>query len=216
MSTDLKNIDNNLNISETFNRKTDLILIDIYQYLYGDTLSCTLYYVVLVSILLVGPLLCLTIVFYEHFGLDRQKRTILNRLSSHIFSNIAINSFIWSLLRILRDNIGLLKHQVITPVALFSAGIWLSSTLFITELTVFRFLYIVVWKRLKAINDDFWNCILVLSNVLIAIYICVGIHLTGSHGYDTGYIIEVIHTTEDNRYVTILASLLGTGFKKYI
>ena len=154
----------------------------------------------LILILLVGPFLSITIVFYEYFGSDRQKRTILNRLSSHIFLNIAINSFIWSIIRILRDILGLLNYSFITPVALFSAGIWISSSFFLTELTVTRFLYIVIWKRLKAINDDFWNCVLLLSNILVAIYFCIGIHLFGYHGYDTAYIIDVIHI-EEQRYV---------------
>ena len=174
--------------------------ITVYEYLYGDYSQRIPYYIVLILILLVGPLLCITIVFYEYFSSDRQKRTILNRLSSHIFLNIAINSFIWSILRILRDILGLLNTSFITPVVLFSGGIWISSTLFITELTVSLFLYIVIWKRLRAIDDDFWNCVVLLSNILIAIYFCTGIHLCGSHGYDTGYIIDVIHI-EEKRYI---------------
>ena len=199
-------------ISEIFNKTFDLDdkieddieesnfnSIAVYEYLYGGYFQRISYYVVLILILLVGPFLSITIVFYEYFGSDRQKRTILNRLSSHIFLNIAINSVIWSILRILRDTLGLLNTSLITPVALFSGGIWISSTLFITELTVSRFLYIVIWKRLRAINDDFWNCVVLLSNILVAVYFCIGIHLCGSHGYDTGYIIDVIYL-EEKRY----------------
>ena len=180
--------------------KDDSNLIVVYEHLYGDYFVRIFYYIVLILILFVGPSLCITVVLYEKFGADRQKRTILNQLSSHIFLNIAINSFTWSILRILRDSLGLLNTHFITPVALFSAGIWISSTLFITELTVSRFLYIVIWKRLKEINDDFWNCIALLSNILIAVYFCIGIHLCGYHGYDAGYIIDVIHVDE-KRYV---------------
>ena len=77
------------------------------RYLTYNFATILFYYVLLLIILIIGPFLCVTIVLYENFGSDRQKRTIINRLSSHAFLNIAISSFIWSIIRIIRDNVGL-------------------------------------------------------------------------------------------------------------
>ena len=168
------------------------ITIAIYEYLYKANFACSLfYYILLLIILTFGPFLCVTIVVYENFGSDRQKRTIINRLSSHVFSNIAINSFIWSILRIIRDNVGLLSHSLAASINSFSAVVWISSTFFITELVIFRFLYIVVWRRMKEINDEFWHYILLLSNILISITFAVGNYLCGNTGYDKVVIVDV-------------------------
>ena len=182
----------NITNSSLRHEEMDNITIAIYEYLYkANFASSVFYYILLLIILIFGPFLCVTIVVYENFGSDRQKRTIINRLSSHVFSNIAINSFIWSILRIIRDNVGLLSHSLTASINSLSAVVWISSTLFITELVIFRFLYIVVWRRMKEINDEFWHYILLLSNILISITFAVGNYLCGHTGYDKVMIVDV-------------------------
>ena len=182
----------NITNSSLRSEEMEKITIAIYEYLYKANFASSLfYYILLLIILIFGPFLCVTIVVYENFGSDRQKRTIINRLSSHVFSNIAINSFIWSILRIIRDNVGLLSHSLAASINSISAVVWISSTLFITELVIFRFLYIVVWRRMKEINDEFWHYILLLSNILISITFAVGNYLCGNTGYDKVMIVDV-------------------------
>ena len=182
----------NITNSSLRSEEMEKITIAIYEYLYkANFASSFFYYILLLIILIFGPFLCVTIVVYENFGSDRQKRTIINRLSSHVFSNIAINSFIWSILRIIRDNVGLLSHSLAASINSISAVVWISSTLFITELVIFRFLYIVVWRRMKEINDEFWHYILLLSNILISITFAVGNYLCGNTGYDKVMIVDV-------------------------
>ena len=188
LTTESVNITNSSLPSEEMEK----ITIAIYEYLYKANFASSLfYYILLLIILIFGPFLCVTIVVYENFGSDRQKRTIINRLSSHVFSNIAINSFIWSILRIIRDNVGLLSHSLTASINSLSAVVWISSTFFITELVIFRFLYIVVWRRMKEINDEFWHYILLLSNILISITFAVGNYLCGHTGYDKVMIVDV-------------------------
>ena len=188
LTTESVNIANSSLRSEEMEK----ITIAIYEYLYKSNFACSLsYYVLLLIILIFGPFLCVTIVVYENFGSDRQKRTIINRLSSHVFSNIAINSFIWSILRIIRDNVGLLSHSLAASINSISAVVWISSTFFITELIIFRFLYIVVWRRMKEINDEFWHYILLLSNIFVSISFAVGNYLCGHTGYDKVVIVDV-------------------------
>ena len=182
----------NITNSSLRSEEMEKITIAIYEYLYKANFASSLfYYILLLIILIFGPFLCVTIVVYENFGSDRQKRTIINRLSSHVFSNIAINSFIWSILRIIRDNVGLLSHSLAASINSISAVVWISSTFFITELVIFRFLYIVVWRRMKEINDEFWHYILLLSNILISITFAVGNYLCGHTGYDKVMIVDV-------------------------
>ena len=182
----------NITNSSLRSEEMEAITIAVYEYLYNTNLACSLlYYGLLLIILIIGPFLCLTIVLYENFGSDRQKRTIINRLSSHGFLNIAISSVIWSIIRIIRDNVGLLSHSLAESITLISVVVWISATFFITEMVIFRFLYIVVWRRMKEINDEFWHYILLLSNILISVNFAIGNYLCGHSGYDKMSMIDV-------------------------
>ena len=163
----------------------------VYEYMYGDVASYIMYYMFIVLSLTVCPLLCISIVLYEHFGADRQKRTILNRILSCTLSNIAILSFFWGLLRILRDALGLLPPLPITWLHFFTKSIAYSTILFTSELAMFRFLFIVVWKRMKAINDEFWMTVLAMSTYLIAFYSILTAHFIGSNVAKMPWIINV-------------------------
>ena len=174
--------------------------IHVYEYLYSDVFAHVMYYVVLVTVLIFGPLLCIPIVLYETFGGDRQKRTIINRLSSFIFSGIALQSCIWSILRILRDIFGLFYDHQITPVIIVSQAIALSNLYLLTEITILRFLYIVVWKRMKMINDEFWNVILTVSTNLMVTYFAASAHLCGDNSNNMDQIIDITHYKEQ-RYI---------------
>ena len=174
--------------------------ITIYEYMYGDDISYAIYYSALVLILVVGPVLCLTIVLYEHYGGDRQKRTIINRLASLIFTNIALQSCIWSILRIMRDMFGLLPTNMTTVAAMFAVTVQISSLFFVTELTIFRFLYIVVWRRMKTIEDDFWNFVLTVSTALVSVYYVLAFYICGDKNYDMGYITDITEY-EEQRYI---------------
>ena len=159
---------------------------EIYDHLYGNTFSYVIYCIVLGLILFVGPLLCLSIVLYERFGGDRQKRTIMNRLTSIIFTNIAFQSVIWSILRIVRDVFGLLPPHIFRIVTFVPQICVMSTLLFVTELTVFRFLYVVVWRRMKTIEDDFFEVVLTLSTLLIAAFFILSKYTFGDESYDIG------------------------------
>ena len=154
-----------LNESETLYSSTK-----VYEYMYGNSTLYVTYYFGLAIVVILGPLLSLTIVFYERFGADRQKRTIINRLLSLIFINIAIQSCIWSVFRLVRGTVGLLEDDSILLIILFSQVLTTSSLFFSTEVTVLRFLYIVVWRRMKTINDDFWNVVLMISTYAFRVF----------------------------------------------
>ena len=144
---------------------------EIYNYLYGDLIPRASYYLILGVIIVFGPLLGITMVLFERFGADSQKRTIINRLCSFVFINVSIMSFTWCTLRILRDNFGLLTSKLFEYISIILMWLDISTLLFITEITVFRFLYIVVWRRMKVINDEFWTTVLSKSTYLVVFYL---------------------------------------------
>ena len=165
---------------------------DIYEYIYGDLPSRASYYAIVFLVVTVGTFLSLTIVIYEQFGADPMKRTIINRLYSLVFSNLAVNFWIWGTLRVLRDIFGLLPSQKLTWVFCIAQSIGLSSFLFTTELTIFRYLYIVMWKGVRQINDDFWAKFLALSTYSISLYSCIVAHFCGRGSpWDQGQIIDI-------------------------
>ena len=166
----------------------------VYAYLYGDVTSYIMYYAVIVVSVIVVPLLCISIVLYERFGADTQKRTILNRILSFILLNVTILSLFWGVLRILRDSIGLLPSGSVTWLFFFWKSIGHSTLLFASELAIFRFLFIVVWKRMKAINDEFWMSVLAMSTYFIAFYTILIGYLIGDDLEETPGIINVTCT----------------------
>ena len=79
LTTESVNITNSSLRSEEMEKITNAI----YEYLYKANFASSLfYYVLLLIILIFGPFLCVTIVVYENFGSDRQKRTIINRFQA--------------------------------------------------------------------------------------------------------------------------------------
>jgi len=97
----------------------------------------------------------------------------------------------------MRDMFGLLPAHITKPVALISGIVKLSTLFFVTELTLFRFLYIVVWRRMKTIEDNFWDFVLTISTYLVALYFVLTLNLFG--GLDMAKIVDVTEF-EETRY----------------
>ena len=188
---------NSINRFDKIQNNTDILLssIDqsvIYDYIYGDFPSRVSYYIAIFLIVTVGSFLSLTIVIYESFGADPMKRTIISRLHSLIFSNLVITFWIWGLFRILRDLYGLLPSEKLTFVLCITQSIGVSSVLFTTERTIFQFLYIVIWKSVRQINDEFWVKFLAVSSYSVAFFSCSIAHFCGrGSSWDQGQIIDI-------------------------
>lgn len=175
----------------------------IYEYLYGEIVSRIIHLTVIVFIIGIGPLLCTVIVLYEYIGADRRKVTIINRLRPPIYINIALQSLIWGIVRIFRDILGLLPYALVTPLLALSQILLLSALLLATELTVFRFVFIVVWKRVKPFDDEFWSLALMIVTHLVAVSFLLTISFVGGHSYDMTTIIEVTDK-QDIRYSNVI------------
>ena len=135
----------------------------IYDYIYGNLVAQICYLILITLSLLGGPLLSVPIVLYERFGADAQKRTIMNRLVSMSFSNLTIVHLLWGILRLVRHFYGLLPSILTSTVFYFRNWLFVSTILCYNQMTIFRFLYIVIPKRMNVINGEFWITALGMS-----------------------------------------------------
>ena len=140
----------------------------LYHELYGNVEGKVVLYSSLFLTSIIGPALSMGIILFEQFGGDRQKRTIMNRLLSCTLINLALLSIHGGILRIVRDCYGLLPFGIMLWDNFFVSFLRANTLLFYIELSFSRYLYIVIWKRLRAINDDFWSAFLVLSTIMVS------------------------------------------------
>ena len=105
----------------------------------------------------------LGIVIFEIFGGDSQKRTILNRLLSACLINAAISFIGLGIMRTIRDAIGVFDYNLGLILRLCLRFFVNSGYIFYNILTIFRYLFIVVWKRMRGVQDKFWSYFICFS-----------------------------------------------------
>ena len=182
---------------ETHN-DSDSVANYIHDYMYGGIPSQICYHIMIILPTLIGSLLAISIVLYEQFGADRQKRTIINRFLPFIIANLMISILTWNVVRLIRNSYGLLPYQWIAWEFYLRKWLNLSTVFFYNQLTIFRFLYIVVWKRVKVINDEFWITVLSMSTYLITFFFCIIVYLLGTTFGTSWGLIEV--TNYESQY----------------
>ena len=153
----------------------------LYESLYGGTQGKILLYWSIFQFSFVGPVLMFGIVIFEMFGGDSQKRTIINRLLSAILINTAIWSILGGVVRIVRDTCGLIDLDLALFFRLSLIFLRTSIYIFYNLLTISRFLFIVVWKRMRGVQDKFWMLFLTITTYLISFLFVGLIWLSGTH-----------------------------------
>ena len=134
------------------------IELDLFHnYLYGTIAAKCGYYFMMFLLHVVGVILLLGVVLFETFGGDAQKRNILNRLVSVCCANQILVSITLGICRIYRDVDGLIDISVMTWIEGFGQVCILSTEFFLAQMTILRFLYIVIWKRVRILDDSFWT-----------------------------------------------------------
>lgn len=145
------------------------LMEDYHLYLYGSVPSKLGFYLAHFGISFIGPLLSFGIVLYENFGGDRQKRNIMNQLLSGFIITCFVPNTIFSMCKIWFDLFGLIDARAMSVLVGFCYFVFMNAFGYVNELTILRFLYIVKWKRIKVINDQFWFHVLSVSNAFIAL-----------------------------------------------
>ena len=153
-----------VNVTDQLDETSELL----YNHLYGNTEGKLVLYVSLFLTSVIGPILVMGIIIFEMFGGDSQKRTIVNRLLSAVLCNCAILGTIFGILRVVRDLYGLVEARWVLLFYLVMV-IKCAAIIFLTLLTLARYLFIVIWKRMRGINDPFWFKFLCLTTYLISL-----------------------------------------------
>ena len=169
----------------------------LYQYLYGDVSGKIVLYSNIVVSSLVGPILMIGIVIFEMFGGDSQKRTIVNRLLSALLINTAIWSFLLGITKASRDIVGLLDYKTALFLQISARLFSNTAYIFYNVLTIIRYLFIVVWKRMRGFQDKFWSSVFCLSAYTLSIWFNIVFIMTGFHP-DQDLLIRITKNTTEN------------------
>ena len=166
MSNDTQNAEN----ADDLYLKNEIL----YEYLYGDFEGKIILYITIFFIFLIGPILMIGIVIFEMFGGDSQKRTIINRLLSGFLGNVAVFGFMTGVSRIIRDSYGLVDSRLGMCIQFTRMGLKNAMYLYYSSMTIWRFLFIVVWKRMKGVQDNFFSTFITLSIYVFCVWGNVG------------------------------------------
>ena len=143
----------------------------LYEFLYGDFEGKIILYITIFFIFLIGPILMLGIVTFEMFGGDSQKRTIINRLLSGFLGNVAVFGFMMGVSRIIRDGYGLVDSQLGMCIQFTRMVLRNAAYLYYISLTIWRFLFIAVWKRMRGVDDNFFSTFITLSIYVFCVWV---------------------------------------------
>ena len=169
----------------------------LYQYLYGGVSGKMVLYSNIVVSSLVGPILMIGIVIYEMLAGDSQKRTIVNRLLSALLINTAIWSFLLGIIKTSRDINGLLDFNIALILQL-SARLFLNAAyISYNVLTIIRYLFIVVWKRMRGFQDKFWSSFFCFSAYTLSVWFIIVYLMSGFHP-DQDLLIRITKTSTEN------------------
>ena len=169
----------------------------LYDYLYGNFSGKVILYSNVAASSLFGPMLMIGIVLFEKLGGDSHKRTIVNRLLSALLINIVLWSVLMGVIKTVRDVAGLLEMNVSLFLRI-SAQFFLNAIyIFYNALTIVRYLFIVVWKRMRGVQDKFWSWLFYLSAYSLSFWINTVFIMTGYHP-DQGLLICITAETQDN------------------
>ena len=163
---------------EILNVSTNMQLERLHDSLYGSVPCKIIYIFLLVLTHILGPLALVGIIAYEKRSGDPQKRNIINRLQTFGITNQIIFSTILGLVRVWRELFGLIDLHSMIWIECFSYIAALNFLLFFNEMTVIQVMYIVIWKRVKEINDEFWAVFLSITTTCFSCWITTAEHIS--------------------------------------
>ena len=107
-----------------------------------------------------------------------KKRNVINRLQSLGLVNLIMSSTILGFVRVVREIVGLIDFNFMFWTECLFCMCVCNTILFFTEMSVFQFLYIVVWKRVKGLNDEFWAAFLIGTTYAVSFWVVLIDHIS--------------------------------------
>ena len=147
----------NMNVSIELSNDTRYFDLNTFFDYLNATLPAKIVYVFLTIITyIIASTLVLGIIIFERKGGDPQKRNVINRLLSMALINQILYCILVGGCRFWRLSFGLIHHDVMIWIEGFGYIFCSNFFLFMNEMTIFRYLHIVVWKRVRGLDDGFW------------------------------------------------------------
>ena len=145
---------------------TDFFLNKLNDDLYGSTEAKIGFGFMIGSNHAIGPILMLGIVLFEINGGDSQKRNIINRLQSIALINLITFTCILGGCKIWRQAVGLIPFNTMEILERVGYVTCTNIILLMDEMTILKYLHIIVWKRVKGLNDEFMAFFCALTTLL--------------------------------------------------
>ena len=138
---------------------------NFHETFYSTTLAKVGYFFILLMTHVIGPMLLAGIIIFEKKGGDSQKRNIINRLLSMALTNLIIYTTLVGGSKLCREMFGLISFDIMIWVEFFGYVARNNLILFLNEMMFIKYLNIIVWKRVKGLNDSFLECFLSLTTL---------------------------------------------------
>ena len=178
----------------SINNSTNAKLERFHEELFGYPTARFSQILLLIVCHIIGPILLSGIIAYEKYGGDPQKRNIINRLQSMSIASLIITTEIFGIVKTLREIFGLIDFNVMIWIECLFCMFFCNALLFFAEMSVLHLLYIVVWKRVKAMNDELWACFLAITTNLVSFWVVLVDHI--SRKMFVG--VLMVHTSNSN------------------
>ena len=169
--------ENETSVFDVPKNSTDFFLNKLNNDLYGSTEAKIGFGFMMGINHVIGPILVLGIVLFETNGGDSQKRNIINRLQSIALINLMIFTFLLGGCKIWRQAVGLIQFNTMKILESVGYVICINIILLMDEMTILKYLHIIVWKRVKGLNDGFLAFFCALTTLLWSLTVTFVDHL---------------------------------------
>ena len=166
-----------IGLTTSINISTNAELERFYEKLFSEPTSKFSQMILLIVTHIIGPIFLSGIIAYEKYGGDPQKRNIINRLQSMGIASLIIATEIHGIVILLRETFGLIDLSIIIWIECLFCMFVCNALLFFAEMLVIHLLYIVVWKRVKSIDDEFWACFLISTTSVVSFWVTIVDHI---------------------------------------
>ena len=147
--------ENETSVFDVPKNSTDFFLNKLNNDLYGSTVAKIGFGFMVGINHVIGPILMLGIVLFEMNGGDPQKRNLINMLQSIALINLILFTCLLGGCKIWRQAVGLIQFDTMKILERVGYVMLANIILLTDQMTILKYLHIIVWKRVKGLNDGF-------------------------------------------------------------
>jgi hypothetical protein len=157
-----------------------------------------------VLIMLIGPSLLYTVIWYERYSADLMYRTLINQLLSHLCYIQMLNCVCSRLAFILIYCFGPFASVTCDVMFIYAHYAFVCTITEITLRQMIKYLYIFKWKYVSGLNDDFAAIFVTLTNLLLNAILVFVSYFLGFNNEELDFHIctgNVTHIAAQNTFI---------------